>query len=98
MILATITAEEYAIKDVHHVKSMKNIRVIVPKRWDCDMVNVVLWEKDICELKIPDPEQYEFHIPNCGEIFLKRVIKEEKRHYIYLPLHYDGQQVLIVPV
>ena len=97
MITATITADKYAIKKCHLMKSMSTIRLIVPYNWDCDMVNVVLWEKD-CELKIPDPESYEFHIPECGEILLKKVVHDEKRQFVYIPSHYDGQQVLIVPV
>ena len=97
MILATITAGQYVIKDVHKSPNMKNVRVIVPKKWDCDYVNVVLWEKD-SELKISDPETYEFLLKDCGEILLKKVIQDTNRQYIYVPPHYDGQQVLIVPV
>lgn len=98
MIHAVITSDRYKIKTCRKVESLKSIRVIIPKGWDCDMVNIVLWEDDICDLKFSNPEKYEFTIPNCGEIFLKNVIKDEQRHYVYIPTHYDGQQVLIVPV
>ena len=98
MITATVTAEKYVIKPAHLSKSMNNIRLIVPKKWDAEHVNVILWEESICTLKISNPEVTEFIIPDCGEIFLKKVIKDDKRHYIYLPVRYDGQQVPIVPV
>ena len=97
MITANITAGQYSIKTAHHIKTLNNIRLIIPKDWDCDYVNVVLWEND-CELKISDPEKYELTVPNCGEILLRRVIREERRHYVYLPVRYDEQEVLIVPV
>lgn len=97
MIQAIITANKYKIKTCRKVESLKSIRVIIPKNWDCDMVNIILWEDETCGLKISNPEEYEFTISNCDEIFLKKVIKDEKRHYVYLPVHYDGKQVLIVP-
>lgn len=97
MITAVIKTNDYVVKTVHHTISMKNIRVIVPKKWDVEHVNVVLWEEDKAELKITNPKEYRFTIPECKQVFLKRVIKDEKRHYVYLPVHYDGKQVLIVP-
>ena len=97
MITANIVADKHIIKAVHHSQSMGNIRVIVPKGWDVDYVNVLLWDESESTLKISNPETAEFIIPNCREIFLKRVIKDSKRHYVYLPVSYDGKQVLIVP-
>lgn len=97
MIDATVTADKYAIKRCHKMASLNNIRLIIPKDWDCEYVNVILWESDISELKITDSEM-KFTIPKVGEIFLKKVIKSSERQYIYIPTRYDGLEVLIVPV
>lgn len=97
MITANIVTSRHKVKTAHYIDSLSSIRLIIPKGWDAEYVNIVLWEEGIAELKITDPETFEFTIPKCGEILLKKVIKDEQRHYVYLPERYDGQQVLIVP-
>ena len=98
MITATITTNQYVIKDLHHIKTMKSIRVIIPKEWDVDYVNVILWEEDLPKVNNTDSDKVEIIIPKCSEIFLKKVIKSEQRNYTHVPARYDGQQVLIIPV
>ena len=98
MITATITTDKYEIKKTHHIKSLSNIRLIVPKNWDVDYVNIMLWEEDIAKIKNNDDGTFEIIVPMCGEIFLKKVIKDDRRHYVLLPKRYDEEQVLILPI
>ena len=80
------TDKEYVFKTV------EDKIVELPESWDCDYVNVVLWEEDICS-----QDGSKFTITNCGELLLKPVAVEDDVNTIEVE-EYIGEDVLIVQI
>lgn len=95
MIDVTASAKEYAIKTCHLINGLKSVRLVVPKKWKYEYVNIMLWEEDISSLSF-DGDEYSFDIPQCGEVLLRKVIFGDRNH-INIPRWYDKQKVLIIP-
>lgn len=73
-------------------KNIEDKIVVLPESWDCEYVNVVLWEKDLCS-----QSDCTFTIRDCGELLLKPVLIEEDVKTIELE-EYLGEDVLIVQI
>ena len=80
------TDKEYVFETV------ENAIVELPESWDCDYVNVVLWEDDICT-----QEGNVFTIENCGELLLKKMASVDDVNEIEVE-EYIGEDVLIVQI
>ena len=72
------------------------IMVELPNDWNCDYVNAVLWEDDICEI-LENNGEHILLIPKCGEMLLLEVMEDEKKH-IYMPAKYDGSEMLVIKI
>lgn len=79
------TDKEYVFKTVEEKT------VELPENWDCDYVNVVLWDENTCS-----QSDCTFTIEDCGELLLK-VVKVDDVKTIELE-EYVGEDVLIVQV
>ena len=79
------TDNEFIIKNIDHAS------VELPDTWDCDYVNVVLWDENTCS-----QDDCRFTIEDCGELLLKPV-KVDGAKTIELE-EYVGEDVLIVQV
>ena len=79
------TDKEFVIKTIDHAT------VELPENWDCDYVNVVLWDENTCS-----QDACRFTIEDCGELLLKPV-KVDGAKTIDLE-EYEGEDVLIVQV
>ena len=77
--------------------SENEIKVELPEDWNCDYVNAVLWEDDICEIFGNDDERI-LMIPKCGELLLERLQEDEYMKHICLPVKYQDQMILIVKI
>ncbi len=78
-------------------KSENEIIVEVPEDWNCDYVNAVLWEDDICEI-FENNGEHILLIPKCGELILERIQEDNEKKYISLPVRYDDQEILIAKI
>ena len=72
--------------------TVEEAAVELPENWDCDYVNVVLWDDDTCT-----KSGCTFTISDCAELLLKAVSIEEDIRRINLE-EYSGEDVLIVQV
>ena len=72
-------------------KTIDDATVELPENWQCDYVNVVLWDDHTC---IKD--ECRFTINDCAELLLKAVNVDEIKT-IELE-EYVGEEVLIVQV
>lgn len=76
--------------------SENEIMVELPNYWNCDYVNAVLWEDDICEM-FENNGEHILLIPKCGELLLLMVEEDDKKH-VSLPMRYEDLEILIVKV
>ena len=72
-------------------KTVEDVTVELPDNWDCDYVNVVLWNENTCS-----QDDCKFTIEDCGELLLKAVNVDGAKT-IELE-EYVGEDVLIVQV
>ena len=79
------------------VNSENEIMVELPEDWNCDYVNAVLWEDDICEVLEKGDERM-LLIPMCGELLLEGVQEDEYIKHICLPIKYQDQMILIAKI
>ena len=87
---------DYIIKTAK-ANSGNELKVEVPEYWNCDYVNAVLWEDDICEMFENDGEHI-LLIPKCGELLLLKVEEDDVTKYISIPLRYEDLEVLLMKV
>ena len=87
---------DYIIK-TSKANSGNELKVEVPEYWNCDYVNAVLWEDDICEMFENDGEHI-LLIPKCGELLLLKVEEDDVTKYISIPLRYEDLEVLLMKV
>ena len=73
------------------------IMVELPEDWNCNYVNAVLWEDDICEIFGNGDEQI-LMIPKCGELLLLIVEEDDEKKHVSIPARYDDLEILIVKV
>lgn len=85
-IIATCTA-----------KSENEIIVEVPDDWSCDYVNAVLWEDDICEI-FENGDEHMLLVPKCGELLLLRVVEDDGKNYVSMPLRYECMDIMVVKI
>ena len=88
--------DDYIIKTAK-ANSENELKVEVPEDWDCDYVNAVLWEDDICEMS-ENGDEHMLLIPNCGELLLEGVKEDDKRKYIFIPVRYENLEILIIKI
>ena len=79
------TSKEYLFK------TLEDAVVELPESWDCDYVNVVLWDENTCT-----QEDCKFTIEDCGELLLKAVNVDGAKTIEVE--EYAGEDVLIVQV
>ena len=87
---------DYIIKTCTE-KIENEIMVELPDDWNCDYVNAVLWEDDICEM-FENNGEHILLIPKCGELLLERVQEDDEKKHISIPARYDDLEILIVKV
>ena len=87
---------DYIIKTAK-ANSENELKVEVPENWNCDYVNAVLWEDDICEIFENSDEQI-LLVPKCGELLLLRVEEDERKKYISMPLRYEAMKIFILKI
>ena len=87
--------DDYIIK-IAKANSENDLKVEVPEDWDCDYVNAVLWEDDICEI-LENSSEHTLHVPGCGELLLLEIQEDDNKH-ISIPLRYKGLEVLLIKV
>ena len=87
---------DYIIKTCTE-KSEKEIIMELPEDWNCDYVNAVLWEDDICEI-IENSDDNILLIPKCGELLLEKLQEDDERKYICIPARYENLEVLIIKI
>ena len=90
------TKDDYIIKTAK-ASSENELKVEIPEEWDCDYVNVVLWEDDICEILENNDEQM-LLVPKCGELLLRRMMYGEEMPFVTVPLRYEDQEILVLKV
>ena len=76
--------------------SENELMVEIPEDWNCDYVNAVLWEDDICEI-LENNSEHTLHVPGCGELLLLEIQEEDKKH-ISIPLRYEDLEILLIKV
>ena len=87
--------DDYIIKTAK-ANSENELKVEVPEDWDCDYVNAVLWEDDICEI-LENSSEHTLHVHGCGELLLLEIQEEDKKH-ISIPLRYEDLEILLIKV
>ena len=87
---------DYIIKTAK-ANSENELKVEVPEYWNCDYVNAVLWEDDICEILENNKEQI-LLIPRCGEMLLRMIHIDDEMHYISIPVRYENMKVVIIKI
>ena len=87
--------DDYIIKTAK-ANSENDLKVEVPEDWDCDYVNAVLWEDDICEI-LENSSEHILIVPGCGELLLLDIQEDDNKH-IPIPLRYEGLEVLLIKV
>ena len=88
--------DDYIIKTAK-ANSENELKVEVPENWNCDYVNAVLWEEDICEI-FDNGDDNMLMISKCGELLLERIQENEHKKHISIPLRYEGLEVLLIKV
>ena len=86
---------DYIIK-TPKANSENELKVEVPEDWNCDYVNAVLWEDDICEI-LENNSEHILIVPGCGELLLLDIQEDDNKH-ISIPLRYEGLEVLLIKV
>ena len=87
---------DYIIKTCTE-KSEKEIIMELPEDWNCDYVNAVLWEDDICEI-FGNGDERIVMIPKCGELLLLKLEEDDVKKYVSIPARYEGLDILIIKV
>ena len=87
--------DDYIIKTAK-ANSENDLKVEVPEDWNCDYVNAVLWEDDICEI-LENSSEHTLHVPGCGELLLLEIQEEDKKH-ISISLRYEDLEILLIKV
>lgn len=87
--------DDYIIKTAK-ANSENELKVEVPEYWNCDYVNAVLWEDDICEI-LENNSEHTLHVPGCGELLLLEIQEEDKK-LISIPLRYEDLEILLIKV
>lgn len=87
--------DDYIIKTAK-ANSENELKVEVPENWNCDYVNAVLWEDDICKI-LENNREYILLVPECGELLLLDIQEDDNKH-ISIPLRYEGLEVLLIKV
>ena len=87
--------DDYIIKTAKP-NSENELKVEVPENWNCDYVNAVLWEDDICKI-LENNREYILLVPECGELLLLDIQEDDNKH-ISIPLRYEGLEVLLIKV
>ena len=87
---------DYIIKTAENTNDENEIKVEIPEEWNCDYVNAVLWEDDICKILENNDEQI-LLIPKCGELLLLEIHEDDNKH-ISVPLRYEDLEILIIKV
>lgn len=87
---------DYVIKIATKEISENELMVEIPEDWNCDYVNAVLWEDDICEI-LENNSKHTLHVPGCGELLLLEIQEEDKKH-ISIPLRYEDLEILLIKV
>ena len=87
---------DYVIKIATKEISENELMVEVPEYWNCDYVNAVLWEDEICEI-LENSSEHTLHVPGCGELLLLEIQEEDKKH-ISIPLRYEDLEILLIKV
>lgn len=72
-------------------KTVEDVTVELPDNWDCDYVNMVLWNENTCS-----QDDCKFTIEDCDKLLLKAVNVDGTKT-IELE-EYVGEDVLIVQV
>lgn len=88
--------DDYIIKTCT-AKNENEIIVELPDNWNCDYVNAILLEDDICEI-LENGDDRILLIPKCGELLLEGVKEDDEKKYIHIPLRYDDQELLILKI
>lgn len=88
---------DYIIKTAENAKGKYELRVEIPEEWNCDYVNAVLWEDDICEILENIDEQI-LLLPKCGELLLRMVQADDEMQYICVPKRYEDLEILILKI
>lgn len=78
-------------------KTENEIMVELPEDWNCDYVNAVLWEDDICEI-LENGDERILMIPKCGELLLLKIEEDDEKKHISIPARYDDLEILIVNI
>ena len=78
-------------------KRENEIIVELPDDWNCDYVNAVLWEDDICEI-FGNGDERIVMIPKCGELLLLKLEEDDVKKYVSIPARYEGLDILIIKV
>ena len=86
---------DYIIKTAK-ANSENELKVEVPENWNCDYVNAVLWEDDICKI-LENNREHTLHVPGCGELLFLEIQEEDKKH-ISIPLRYEDLEILLIKV
>ena len=87
--------DDYIIKTAK-ANSENELKVEVPEDWNCDYVNAVLWEDDICE-KLENNSEHVLLVHECGELLILDIQEDGNKH-ISIPLRYEGLEVLLIKV
>ena len=75
--------DDYIIKTCT-ANSENEIMVELPDDWNCDYVNAVLWEDDICEI-LENGDERMLLIHKCGELLLLKVEEDDFKKYFSIP-------------
>lgn len=90
------TENDYITKTASKAENENNIIVELPEDWNCDYVNAVLWEDDICEI-LENNSEHILLVPGCGELLLLE-IHEEVNKNISIPSRYEDLKILLIKV
>ena len=88
---------DYVIKTAPNAKGENEIKVEIPEEWNCDYVNAVLWEDDICEI-LENNDEVILLVPKCGELLLEKVYEDDGKKYILISLKYENLEILVIKI
>ena len=88
---------DYIIRTSPEANSENELIVDIPEDWNCDYVNVVLWEEDICEI-FENNDEHIILIPRCGELLLEVIQADNEKQLITIPERYEEQRILVIKI
>lgn len=91
------TENEYIIMTAPKAENENEIMVEVPEEWNCDYVNVVLWEEDICEI-LENGDDRILLVPRCGELLLRLMQHDNENQHVSIPAMYEDMEILLLKV